>query len=302
MAQPSTAFGYRTVEDMRNLVYAGIRRKSTDPLTGLSASFVNGYIAKWDKFFVDYARWNLPTFKRQKIVAFKSGTALGDDWDSGDLTLELSSNANAAAGGGRVSVNGDLVDYTAKGTPNASASITISTATGALTPDVSHVTGERVEFLVPVPSDFGKPGEMFYMQAGAKATNKLTHRDWREYPIPTGRYYTFHDGYLILPQNLNTQNFQLHYWKKGLKPVNGDSIQTPEEMDDVVRYAAMAECYIVTKEHDKAAEMFKMAGVPNPLDPMAQLNGLLQYYAGINAEQTDSTDEVFVPDLGSLHM
>lgn len=300
MGQPTTAFSHKTLEDMRNLVYAGIRRKSSDPLTGLSQSFVDGYIAKWDAYFVDAAKWNFDTFKRQKIVAFKSGTTLGEDWDSGDLYLELDDNTDASATGGRVLINGDLVDYTAKGTPNAATSITISTATGALTPDVSHVEGERVEYLIPAPSDFGKPGEMWFQQSGSKATSKLVHRDWREMPIPIGRFYTYHDGFLILPQNMNEQNFQLHYWKKGMKPVAGDSLQTPAKHDDFVRYCAMAECYIVTKEMDKANEMFALAGAPTPNNP--QPVGLLQQAIADDSEQTDSRDEVFEPDLGSYHM
>ncbi|MBX4215331.1 hypothetical protein KW797_00050 [Candidatus Parcubacteria bacterium] len=287
---------------MRNLVYAGIRRKATDPLAGLSATFVNQYIAKWDCFFVDYARWNLPTFKKQKVVNYYSGTSIYSALTTSALYAELTDNTYAASGGGRISVNGDLIDYSAKDTPTSGKSVTISTATGALTADIAHVAGERVEFLVPVPSDFGKPGEMWFMNAGSKASSKLSHKDWRDSPIPIGRFYTFHDGYLILPQNLSTQNFQLHYWKKGLKAVASDSLQCPEQMDDVVKYGAMAECYLITKEFDMAAKMFKLAGLPNPLDPGADMNGLLQYYAGLNAEQTNSGDEVFIPELGSLHM
>jgi len=302
MGQPATDFGNKTLAAMRLLVYEGIRRKSTDPLAGLQAASVNSYIAKWDAFFVDYARWNLATFKMQKMVEYKTGTTLLSSWASGDLYLELTSNANAASGGGRVSVNGDLIDYSAKGTPTALTSLTISTVAGKLTPDVSHVTGERLEFLVAAPADMGKPGNIWFAQAGSKATFKLSHRSWLEMPIPTGRYYTYHDGFFLFPQNLTTQNLQLHYWKKGLKLVDGDSLQTPEKWDDVVRYGAIAECALITKEYDVADSMFARAGLPNPRQPGSELNGILQWAAGMDSVQTDSNDEVFTPDLGSLHM
>lgn len=300
MGQPTTSFSNRTLEAMRNLVYAGIRRKSTDPLTGLSAPFVNEYIARWDAFFVDYARWNFSTFKRQKMVSFKQGTTLADDLDTADVSALLTDNTNAETGGGRISINGDLIDYTAKNTPTSGQSITMASVAGTLTPDVDHVEGERVEFLLAAPTDFGKPGEMWFVPNGGRATGKLTHRDWRSMPIPTGRFYTFHDGYLILPQNLSSQNFQLHYWKKGMKPVVGDSLQTPEQYDDFVRLCAMAECHIVMKEFDKANELFARAGAPTPNNP--EPIGIIQWAASRDAEQTNSEDEVFIPDLGSSHM
>lgn len=299
MVQPTTVFGNKTLEAMRNLVYAGIRRKASDPLAGLSATFVDGYIAKWDAYFVDYARWNFDTFKRQRIVAFKSGTTLADDLDLGDTSALLTSNDNASASG-RISINGDLIDYTGVDTPTAGQSITLATAAGTQTPDIDHVTGERVEFLIAAPSDFGKPGEMWYMHAGAKASDKILHRDWRDMPIPIGRFYTYHDGYLILPQNLNAQNFQLHYWKKAMKPVAGDSLQTPERHDDFVRYCAMAECYIIMKDFDEANKMFALAGAPTPNNP--EPIGILQHAVAHDAEQTNSVDEVFIPDLGTFHM
>lgn len=301
MAQPTTAFGNRSLEDMRNLVYAGIRRKSTDPLTGLSATFVNGYIAKWDAFFVDAARWNFDTFKRQKMIAFKSGTSIYSAYTSGDAYIELTDNTNAASGGGRISINGDLVDYSAKDTPTSGKSITLTAAgDGVYTPDIDHVAGERVEFLVEAPSDLGKPGEIWVVPSGGIATAKFTHKSWREMPIPRGRYYTYLDGFLIFPQNLNSMTLQLHYWKKGLKLASGENLQTPEKWDDFVKYAAMAECYIITKEFDKAAEMFALAGAPTPGNP--DPIGLLQHAMAEDAEQTDSEDDVFIPDLGSYHL
>lgn len=301
MAQPTTAFTYTSLEDMRARVYAGIRRKSTDPLAGLSQSSINEYIAKWDAYFVDYARWNFPGFKRQRQVNFKSGTTLGSAVSAGDAVAELTSNANAESGGGRISINGDLVDYTAKDTPNSGTSITTST-TAPFAIDVDHAAGLRVEFLIPVPSDFGIPGEMFYIYSGSVSSSKLTHVDWRMATHPLGQTYTHHDGYLLLPQNLSTQVFQLHYWKKGFKVIAGDDLQTPAKWDDIVKYAAMGECYIITKEFELASNMFKLAGVPNPIDPGESPNGLLQHAAGLDAEQTDSRDEVFLAELGSYHL
>lgn len=302
MGQPTTAYGNRSLVDMRNLVYAKIRRNSSDPLSGLSQSYVDEYIAKWDAYVVDYARWNWPGFKKRKLVSYKSGTTVKTAFVTGDATFDLTDNTNASASGGRLAINGDFIDYSGKDSPNAGESVTVSTVTDALGIDVDHSAGERVEFLVPVPSDFGKPGEIWLGNTGQAPHSKLKHKDMRANPKPLGLTYFVDDDYLILPDNLTTGNLLLHYWKKGLKAVDGDELQTPQKWDEIVLLGAMAECKLVMGENDKYSELMAAAGLPNVYEPGADLDGLLQFAAGLDSEQTDSEDEIFEADLGTPHL
>lgn len=290
MAQPTADFGNRSVAAMRSKVYAGIKRKSTDPLSGLSTTSIDDYIATWDAYFCDYARW---TFRRtSKMLLYWGRTTLYDALATDDTYIELTTNADIPASG-RLAINQDEIDYTDKNTPTSGRSVLIATAADAKTPDVSHVAGEEVNFLVAAPEDFGKPGELWYGDSVNPCRSKLQHLDNRQFPWPpTGRYF-FNDGYFYLPKGMQTARLFAVYYKKAKKPAAGDDLQTPEKYDRFVYLCAMAECYKVMGNDSKANELFLDAGVPtlSNSDPV----GILQTAAANDAEQTDSLDDIFVP-------
>ena len=296
MAQPTTQFGNTTLSAMRLIVYKGLRRESSDPVQGLDQTSMNAYINKWDAFFKEYARWNFQGFRKTKIVQWKQSNTVYSNFTTAATYIDITSNANAAADGGRISINRDEIDYSAKDTPNSGKSVTVSTATDALGIDVNHDAGEIVEFLTAVPADFNKPGEIWLMNtSGNSAGQKLKHKDQRDRYWPLAGTYYYHNGYLYLPQGTPSQNMQLHYWSKGMKLVNdGDNLQTPEKWQDFVKYCAMAECYIALKEFAEADKLFELAGAPTKNNP--EPTGLLQFAVAQDAIQTDSQDEIFEPE------
>lgn len=300
MAQPTTAFGNSTRATIRAAVYAGIRRLSSDPVQGLSTSDVNGYIAKWDAFFVDSARWNFQGFKKTKIVEYWGRTTLYSALATSDTYIELTSNASIPTSG-RVSINRDEIDYSGKNTPTSGRSITISTATDALGVDVSHIAGEYVEFLTATPSDFGKPGVIWVMSSsGNSAGSRLRPMDTREQYWPRSGYYFYNAGYLYLPEGYSNSRLQLHYWRKGMKlNSDTDNLQTPEKWESFVIWCSMAECYIRLSEFDKSTKLFNMAGVN--LEGNVLSSGLLIDAISLDAEQSDDY-EVFEPSTTYLDL
>lgn len=284
---------------MRAAVYAEIRRKSTDPITGINSDSINDYIAKWDAFFVNAARWNFQGFRKTKIVQHVTATTLYSALATSDLYAELTTNATIPTSG-RMCINRDEIDWSAKDSPTSGRSVTISTATDALTADIAHSAGEIVEFLVPVPSDFGKPGEVWLMNSsGNSGGSRLVHRDWRSRYWPLTGTYFHKDGYLYMPANTATQYMQLSYWKKGMKLASdSESLQTPEKWDNFVRWCAAAQCHMTLGQFKQADELFKRAGVN--IDGNLQNVGLLQTAISEDAQQTDSENEIF--EAGDVRM
>jgi hypothetical protein len=292
VAQPTQNFGNRSVAAMRTQVYAGLKRSPDDPVSGIGASYLNHHIAVWDAYFCDYTKW---TFRRtSKVIENWGRTVLHSALATTDLYAELSSNANIPSSG-RFLINGDEIDYSAKDDPTAGKSVTISTAAGAKTPDVSHVAGEEVNFLVTAPADFGKPGELWRGNSANPFGQKLTHLDYREWSYAPAGHYFYNDGYFYLPRGIPTGRLYAVYYKKAMKLGENDHLQTPEKFDRFVYLCAMAECYKVLGDDDKANTLFLEAGVPTPsnADPV----GILQVYAADDAEQTDSLDDIFIPRL-----
>lgn len=116
-------------------------------------------------------------------------TSASDFDSSGRFVIETSKNAL------------DFVDYTSK----ATNTLTISTATGANTVSLSHVTLSRVEKMYPLPSDYSK---MKYFNV-----NAITYPYERLDGWPSG--YTTYGGYILLPRGIGVQDCSLLYFAKG---------------------------------------------------------------------------------------
>lgn len=300
--QPTSTFGSRQLSDMVAAVYAGIRRKSTDPLQGLDNASIKSYIAKWDCFFVEAARWNFQGYQRTKIIQHFSRTTVQSDFAANAAYIDLTDNTGGTAAGGRISINRDEIDYTAMNAPNVGHSITISAADGAFTPDIGHVAGELVEFLMPAPADLARPGVMWAMQAGGNSSgSKFYPQDWRNNYAPRSQTYFYKNGYFYLPEGYMTANFQCNYWRKGFKVTKDDDyMQCPEKWDNFVKFCAIAECHLILKEYAEATKMYKLAGAPT--DDDAEPIGLLQTAMAEDAEQTDDPDDTFMPDVAYLNV
>lgn len=288
MSQPTTAFGNRSVADMQTLIYGKLRRKSSDPLSGLSASFLTEYIATWDAYFFDFARW---TFARtSKIVNLVAGDSLSSAITTASATFVITSSSKLTAGGGRVSIQQDEIDYSSA----SGATATVSAVTGAKGIDVSHASGSLVDFLIPIPTDFGKTGEVWVGTASNPGSAKLIHQDYRSNTWPLYPYYFVNNGYLYFPRNLSQTHAQLVYYKKAFKAASTDDLQTPRKWDNFVLYCALAEAHQTLGNTGEADYYFKLAGVPTPSTPDPV--GILQMAVSEDAEQTDSRDDIFIPE------
>lgn len=274
---------------MRALVRAKLRRKSTDPLSGLSDTFLNEYIATWDAYFIDHAKW---TFRRaSKIVSIVAGDQLNGAITTASPTFAIDSSSKLTATGGRVSIEGDEIDYSSA----SGATATVSAATGAKGIDVSHADNALVDFLIPYPSDFGKPGELWVGDAADPARVKLTHVPYSRRAWPLFPNYASNDGYLYLPRNLAHTRGYLAYYRKAFKTGASEDLQTPRQWDNFVLWCVMAECLQVEGKTSEADYYFNLAGIRTPR-MQEEPAGILQAAEAEDAEQTHSDDEFFMPD------
>lgn len=116
-------------------------------------------------------------------------TSASDFDSSGRFVIETSKNAL------------DFVDYSSK----ATNTLTVSTAAGANTVSLSHVTLSRVEKMYPLPSDYSKMKSF--------KVNSIEYPYERLDGWPSG--YTTYGGYILLPRGIGVQDCSLLYFAKG---------------------------------------------------------------------------------------
>lgn len=116
----------------------------------------------------------------------------GTDWDStGRSVIETSKGAL------------DFFDHTAK----ATHTLTVSTVSGAETVSMDHATNERVEKLIPLPSDYSKVQKLYM--------DSVLYRYERLDGFPASGQFSTYGGYLLLPRGIGTRDGTLYYFAKG---------------------------------------------------------------------------------------
>ena len=116
-------------------------------------------------------------------------TSASDFDSSGRVAIETSKNAI------------DFVDYSSKSTNT----LTVSTATGAETLEIAHSSGDRVEKMYALPSDYSK-AKYLYINGVQYDYERLD--GW-----PIG--FTTYGNYTLLPRGIGACDCTLSYFKKG---------------------------------------------------------------------------------------
>lgn len=153
----------------------------------------------------DFGGWSWT----KRVFPFKtvSDTTLNGAISAGDPSLILTS-ASDFDSSGRICIetaNGgiEFVDNESK----SSNTLTVSTTTGAETILMDHADGEKVQKMYPLASDHGKTFKLF--------VNKSEYFPVRDFTIiPPARTYTEYGNYILFPQDINSQDVTLIYYKK----------------------------------------------------------------------------------------
>lgn len=144
----------------------------------------------------------------KKLTNFqtKAQTNLDGAIVSGAASLDLTSASDFDASGRIVieTAKGalDFVDYESK----ATNTLTVSTATGAETINMSHADDERVEKLYAYPFDLGKIYKVI--------VNSNLYYFERFDGFPNGGYFTTYGQYFLMPRGLGAQDVTLWYFRK----------------------------------------------------------------------------------------
>lgn len=145
----------------------------------------------------------------KKITSFatKAATSLNGAVSSGASSVVLSDSSTYSSAGRIIIENSagafDFVDYTA----NVANTLTVSSATGAETVNIAHVTGERVESLIALPIDYSKANIVYI--------NSIEYDYEQCEGFPNSLGYTTYGGYLLFPRGIGVQSGTLIYFARG---------------------------------------------------------------------------------------
>ena len=216
-------------------------------LNVINSEFVNA------PYLRNYSGWKW----MEEITNFqsKAATTLNGALTTSSTSIILTSATDFDSSGRVWSETGngalDFMDYTGKSS---------NTLTGATGIDIAHASGDSVEKLYALPSNFGK-SRTLYLNG-----SEYTFVDSSNYLIPPSGYYTTQGAYIFLPENVGAQDATLRYMKK---PTNvstgviGTDLAT--SMDVPVRYARFAVerlkayIYSITRHPDKQATALQLA-------------------------------------------
>jgi hypothetical protein len=84
--------------------------------------------------------------------------------------------------------------------------LTVSTSTGADTVQIAHLTGEKVEKLYALPSDYSKFAWLY--------VNSVVYPYQKLDQFPPGGYFTIYDSFILMPKQIGAQDCTLYYFRK----------------------------------------------------------------------------------------
>lgn len=135
-------------------------------------------------------------------------TTLNGALSAGGASVVLTSATNFDSSG-RIAIETskgavDFVDYSSK----SSNTLTVSTATGADPIDIAHSSGERVEKLYALPSNYAKTIHLVM-------NDDVIFLPLRDVALfPNWHYYTQIGAYILFPRDIGAQDFTHYYEKK----------------------------------------------------------------------------------------
>lgn len=212
----------------------------------------------------------------RKVYNFqtKTNTSLNGAIASGAASFILTSGADFDDTGRSVieTAKGalDFVDHESK----ATHTLTVSTTTGAETVSMAHATGEKVEKLYPLPSDYSK-ARVLYVNTTVYPYERLDQ-------FPSG--FTTYGSYILMPRGIGAQDCTLYYEKKG----NTISLLTsetniPSELSQYAIEELKAYIYLVRRKRNDVQTALALA------------EDGLQYALSMDAQQQSNSEYTRIP-------
>lgn len=213
-----------------------------------------------------------------KTSAFQSkdATTLNGAVSAGAASVILTSGTNWDSTGRSVieSAKGslDFFDHTAKST----ATLTVSSASGAETVSMDHATSERVEKLYPLATDYSKAQKLY--------VNSVLYRYERLDGFPQPGMFSTYGGYILLPRGIGNQECTLYYFKKGNTiTALADETNIPSDLSRYAIEKLKAHIYMVRRKREDVASSLELA------------QEALQYALSMDSQQISNSELSRIP-------
>ena len=217
--------------------------RTTIALPGLQSAHLLHVIDQADREYNN--KFKLGGGEPKRTIATEDGgtlvatTTLSADADDGATSFSVASATNATDGGGAAAIwdenMPDIVEYT-----NGSA----SPITGVTLLDFAHESGDLVQWLPALPSNFGSfrgtddnPGGVWVNGVPFQPVSGVPY---------TAQYRLYDNGttqYILFPQGL-TGDYFLRYNKSGTTiDEESDNVTVPVEDEDFLTFRLVEHCY-----------------------------------------------------------
>lgn len=242
------SYSFLTADTIISTAKAEAIGSTTSSLTALQDEQLLAKVHQINAKFVNSAHSNHPKGGwswMKKITSFttKVATSLNGAISAGTGSIVLADSSTYGSIGRIIIENSagafDFVDYTA----NAANTLTVSSATGVETVSANHSTGERVESLVPLPTDYSK-ANIVYINS--------SEYDYEQCEgFPNGGGYTTYGGYLLLPRGIGAQTGTLIYYARGSSiTALTDTTNIPSEFSRYAIEELKAHIYMVRRKRE----------------------------------------------------
>lgn len=214
----------------------------------------------------------------QKTTNFntKSATTLNGAVSSGAATVVLTSGTDFDSSG-RIAIETskgavEFVDYTSK----ATHTLTVSAVSGAETVSMDHATGERVEKLYALPSDYSK-AKFLYVNSNLFRYERLDG-------FPTSGAFTTYGSFLIFPRGIGSSDGTIIYFKKGdTIDELSDTTNIPSEFSRYCIEKLKAHIYMIRRKRSDVETSLTLA------------EECLQYALSMDSQQTSNSEVTRIP-------
>ena len=231
---------FNTFGDVVSEAFNELAIDSGNSVPGLSQANMEKWGNRFAKIFVEKVK--LQTQEETYSFRTVADTTLSAAPSSGASTVTVASVTGFPASGAI------LID----GTPYVYDSIATLTITlnSSYTLDRDYSSGDDVQLLYAVPSDYGKH-RSFYVSGAPYALQK-----WGSSEEVSSRHFSIHENYYVLPPAMGAdQDVISHYYAKATNTLtDSSSMEIYQMWDAYVIYRLAARGYRLLYDSDKGAE------------------------------------------------
>ncbi len=250
------SYSFPTVETVLDQAVSEALGSSTSALTANQTIALVRRLDVINKDFIASSRTGWSWMQAVTNFQTKSSTTLSGAITTASLTFGVASDIGFDATG-RVWIKTskgaiDFIDTTFTGTTH-----TVSTATGRDGIDIGHASGEKVEKLYAVPSD--------YARAKSLILDTIPYSYIHQDRLPVHATYYTRGPYLVLPESVGQTDATLWYEKSATDLSTGEdedlqlSLDIPENYMWYAVYRLMAYIQRNRRKRDDARESLELA-------------------------------------------